>query len=54
MALVGRLVLLEYDVAGPRVWHERRVLEWVSDLQVVELPAASYGSRNTLQDGAMG
>ena len=54
MALVGRLVLLEYDVAGPRVWHERMVLEWVSDLQVVELPAASYGSRNTLQDGAMG
>ena len=31
MALVGRLVLLEYDVAGPRVWHERMVLEWVSE-----------------------
>ena len=29
MALVNRDVLLESDVAGPRLWHERKVLEHV-------------------------
>lgn len=31
MALVNRHLLLEYDVGGPRLWHERVALEWVSD-----------------------
>lgn len=29
MALVNRRVLIEYDVAGPRLWHERMVAEHV-------------------------
>ena len=31
MALVNRHLLLEYNVGGPRLWHERVALEWVSD-----------------------
>lgn len=30
MALVNRHVLLEYDVGGPRLWHERLVAEHIS------------------------
>ena len=35
MALVGKYVLLEYDVGGPRLWHERFVLEWVRDEEYI-------------------
>ena len=39
MALVNRYVLLEYDVGGPRLWHERLALEHVrNDLYVVVTP----------------
>ena len=39
MALLGRLVLLEYDVGGPRLWHERIPLEHIrEDLYVVVTP----------------
>ena len=31
MSLVGRYALLEYDVPGPRVWHERWVVDHVND-----------------------
>lgn len=39
MALVNRFVLLESDVGGPRLWHERLALEHVrDDLYVVVTP----------------
>ena len=39
MALVNRVVLVEYDVGGPRLWHERQVLEHVhGDSYVVVTP----------------
>ena len=39
MALVNRQVLLEYDVAGPRLWHERQVMLHIQgDLYVVLTP----------------
>lgn len=39
MALVNRHVLLEYDVGGPRLWHERLVAEHVSgDSYIVITP----------------
>lgn len=31
MSLVGRYALLEYDVPGPRVWHERWVVDHVNE-----------------------
>lgn len=31
MSLVGRRVLVEYNVGGPRLYHERFVAEWVRD-----------------------
>ena len=31
MSLSGRYVLLEYDVPGPRVWHERWVVQHVNE-----------------------
>ena len=31
MALVNRRVLVEYDVPGPRLWHERLALEHIRD-----------------------
>ena len=31
MALVNRYVLLEYDVGGARLWHERLALEHIRD-----------------------
>ena len=32
MALVNRYILVGYyDVGGPRLWHERLALEWISD-----------------------
>ena len=30
MALVGRYALIEYDVGGARLWHERWLLEWIA------------------------
>lgn len=39
MALVNRYVLLEYAVGGPRLWHERWVLEHIiNDEYVVATP----------------
>ena len=39
MALVSREVLVEYDVGGPRLWHERHVLEHIQgDNYVVVTP----------------
>ncbi|CAK9052120.1 unnamed protein product [Durusdinium trenchii] len=39
MALQNRQVLVEYDVGGPRLWHERQVLEHVKDdLYIVLTP----------------
>ena len=39
MALVNREVLLEYNVAGPRLWHDRLVMEHVAnDTYVVLTP----------------
>lgn len=43
MALVGRHVLLQYDVGGPILWHEPLVLEHVQqDLYIVATPDAVY------------
>eukprot|EP00438_Fugacium_kawagutii_P014095 Skav231798 [mRNA] locus=scaffold734:131220:155475:+ [translate_table: standard] len=39
MALLGRQVLLEYDVGGPRIWHERTPLEHLEgDVDVILTP----------------
>ena len=39
MALVSRVVLVECDVGGPRLWHERQVLEHIQgDNYVVVTP----------------
>lgn len=39
MALVNHHVLVEYDVRGPRLWHERKVLEHIQgDVYVVATP----------------
>ena len=35
MALVGRYGLLEYDVGGPRLWHERWILEHIANEEYV-------------------
>ena len=48
MALVGRRVLLEYDVAGPRVWHERLVLEWVREENYVVVTPTGTSSWSNL------
>lgn len=39
MALVNRYILVEYDVGGPRLWHERWALEHAGgDSYVVVTP----------------
>ena len=39
MALVNRYILVEYDVGGPRLWHERWALEHVGgDSYIVVTP----------------
>ena len=44
---MGRYVLLEYDVGGPRLWHERWALEHVSgDLYVVVTPDRDFYSED--------
>ena len=35
MAFVNRHILLEYAVAGPRLWHERMLLEWIGGEEYV-------------------
>ena len=30
MALLNRYILIEYDIGGPRLWHERLALVHVS------------------------
>lgn len=39
MSLVGKRVLVEYNVGGPRLYHERLVVEWIrEELYVVVTP----------------
>ena len=39
MALVNRHILLEYDVPGPRLWHERLVLSHVAgEIYIIATP----------------
>ena len=39
MALLNRYILIEYDIGGPRLWHERLALEHVSgDTYIVVTP----------------
>ena len=39
MVLVNHYILVEYDIGGPRLWHERWALEHVGgDLYIVVTP----------------
>ena len=42
MALVGRYALIEYDVGGARLWHERWLLEWIAGDEYVVCTPDTY------------